>query len=152
MSAWDGTELCTYASQAAAGPERLQPITSCLCALACLRRSGHLTRSAGHARAAGQHQLCQGGRLACIHNSHMCALSWSSECSGFLACCSIPAPAVTPKHANCVLQCIPSRSAPLQVSCGSVQTSTELFGLSGAYQGADKHSELNRFVVANEKK
>lgn len=37
----------------------------------------------------------------------------------------------------------------VKISCGSTQTVAELFGLGGAYQGAETPSELNKFIVEN---
>lgn len=41
----------------------------------------------------------------------------------------------------------PDKNAFLKVDCGKLQHSTEIFGLSGAYQGAQEGSALNNFVL-----
>ena len=50
-------------------------------------------------------------------------------------------------HELSVLLNGPSTNAFLKIDCGKMQHSTEVFGLSGAYQGSYLGSELNNFVV-----
>lgn len=114
----------------------------------------HLLCSAHHTGAAGQHQLCQGvGLLLRQSDVHTTPVATHPIAPVAVHVLATMHPAALPPQAYPLPAThSASRSTHLQISCGSVQTSTELFGMSGAYQGADKHSELNRFVIANEKK